>query len=79
MVQRIQLLDDNGTAIGLPPQEVATIAAATAITWKAITPATEVVISFSGGLGTEFTLAAGTTILVHPNLRLKTETVALVY
>ena len=79
MTTYIQLLDDNGTAIGLPPQEVATLAAATAITWKAITPVTEVIITFAGGAGTEYTLAAGTTILVHSNLRLKTETVCLVY
>ena len=79
MTQHLQLLDGNGTTIGLPPQEVATLAAATAITWKAITPATDVVITFAGGVGTEFTLEAGITILVHPNLLLKTETVCLVY
>lgn len=79
MTRTIVKLDRNSRTIGIPPQEVMTIAADTAIDWKAITPATDVAVYFTGGSETTFILTAGITILVHGKLRLSTETVCLVF
>jgi hypothetical protein len=68
-----------GQIIGLGPIDVAVIPEDTAITYLAITPATDVDIYFSGGAELTYTVAAGTPIVVTSNLRLSTETTCLVY
>ena len=81
------VIDDLGFKLGLPPQTIQTISAGTAGTanttylqsWKAITPTADVTAYFSNNTAGTATISAGTTVLVHDDLRLAAGTACWCY
>jgi len=81
----VTIQDDNGNFIGIAPKGLATVLKDVAIAdgngnyYRSIKVTADVLVYYAPATTVTATVSAATTILVHPNLRLKVDTLCFIY